>query len=195
MEVGASPSTSLGRLRLRPFFSSISLVTSYNFDFSSRYLGAPSTDSMPSAKSSATIPKSWDDKLDQETPSNGSVKPAISVRSGPMADLESSKPHVNGVTNGATNGKRKSRGSLTNGKTYKESSSSDEDNKPLVSHRDSFFPGASQVQVNVQSDQAPENLEPPTQARARLGPERRPSCEQRQIHHGQASQSHRRPDW
>jgi DNA topoisomerase-1 len=63
--------------------------------------------------------------MDAEIPSGDHVEPGISIRNGPM-DVDEAP------TNGA-NGKRKSRGSLTNGnsKTYKEASSS-EDEKPLV---------------------------------------------------------------
>jgi DNA topoisomerase-1 len=62
--------------------------------------------------------------MDVETPSSDQVQPGISIRNGPM---EVDEPQ----TNGNAHGKRKSRGSLPNGKTYKDASS-EEDDKPLV---------------------------------------------------------------
>ena len=59
--------------------------------------------------------------------SSKQVDPGVSVRNGPVEEMDIDKP----VANGATNGKRKSRNSLQNGKSYKESSS-DEDDKPMV---------------------------------------------------------------
>jgi DNA topoisomerase-1 len=47
---------------------------------------------------------------------------------GPVQDMDVDSP----AANGNINGKRKSRNSLTNGKTYKEETSSEEDDKPLV---------------------------------------------------------------
>jgi len=74
--------------------------------------------------------------MDKETASNRDVHPGISVRMGPVEEMD-----VDGAdghtlhANGVANGKRKSRGSLTNGKSYKEASSSEEDeDKPLVRH-------------------------------------------------------------
>lgn len=71
--------------------------------------------------------------MDKQLPSNGTVNPGISIRHGPVEDtnMDDGPPVTNGATNGAANGKRKSRGSIS--KTYKEATSSDEDeNKPLV---------------------------------------------------------------
>lgn len=80
--------------------------------------------------SATTIPKSLDAKLDKEIPSNGHLNPGVSVRSGPVEDMEVDKPHTNGVANG-----KRSRNSMTNGKTYKEATSSEEDDDaPLVRH-------------------------------------------------------------
>jgi len=64
--------------------------------------------------------------MDKETPSNGHVEPGVSIRMGPIEEMDVDTP----VTNGNANGKRKARSSLTN--TYKEASSSEEDDKPLV---------------------------------------------------------------
>jgi DNA topoisomerase-1 len=67
--------------------------------------------------------------MDKRNPSNGHVEPGISIRMGPVEDMDVDSPAVG---NGHLNGKRKSRGSTTNGKTYKEASSSSDDDKPLV---------------------------------------------------------------
>jgi DNA topoisomerase-1 len=66
--------------------------------------------------------------MDKVNPSNGTVDPGVSIRMGPVEEMDIDEP----VTNGNANGKRKSRGSLTNGRSYKEASSSDDDDKPLV---------------------------------------------------------------
>lgn len=69
--------------------------------------------------------------MDKQVPSNGHVEPGISIRMGPVDDMDVDAPATNANVNGA-NGKRKARGSLNNGKTYKDASSSEEDDKPLV---------------------------------------------------------------
>jgi DNA topoisomerase-1 len=79
-------------------------------------------------KSADNIPKSVDKKMDEQMPSNGHVEPGISVRMGPVEDMDVDTPSANGTSNG----KRKARSSLTGAKTYKEASSSDDDDKPLV---------------------------------------------------------------
>lgn len=66
--------------------------------------------------------------MDKQVPSNGHVEPGISIRMGPVDDMDVDPP----VTNGNANAKRKARSSATNGKTYKDASSSDEDDKPIV---------------------------------------------------------------
>lgn len=81
----------------------------------------------PTVKSDARIPKQVDESLDKQIPSNGHVEPGVSIRMGPVEEMDvDSAP-----TNGNINGKRKARISLTNGKSYKEDSSEDDD-KPLV---------------------------------------------------------------
>lgn len=65
--------------------------------------------------------------MDKQVPSNGHVEPGISIRMGPVDKMDVDAP------NGNANGKRKSRGSIPTGKSYKEQSSSeDDDDKPLV---------------------------------------------------------------
>ena len=66
--------------------------------------------------------------MDKEIPSNGHLDPGISIRMGPVEDMDVDNERP--VANGAANGKRKSRGSLQ--KSYKEATSSDEDDEPLV---------------------------------------------------------------
>ena len=70
-----------------------------------------------------------DKAMDAVSPSSDHVEPGVSIRMGPM---EVDPPATNGTANGGANGKRKARGSLPNGKTYKDASSSEEDDKPLV---------------------------------------------------------------
>ncbi|KAH6848911.1 DNA topoisomerase 1 [Alternaria alternata] len=82
------------------------------------------------AKSNAEITKEEDKKMDAEVPSNGHVEPGISIRMGPVADDD--KMDVDAPE---TNGKRKSRSSVTNGKSYKDASSSEDDDKPLSKRR------------------------------------------------------------
>jgi DNA topoisomerase-1 len=81
-----------------------------------------------SAKSAERIPADVDKKMDAGAPSNGHVEPGISIRMGPVDDMDVDAP----ATNGNANGKRKARVSMTNGKSYKDASSSEEDDKPLV---------------------------------------------------------------
>ena len=64
--------------------------------------------------------------MDKNTSSNGHLNAGISIRMGPVEEMDVDGPHVNGHTNG----KRKSRGSIGAKKTYKEDSS--DDDKPLV---------------------------------------------------------------
>jgi hypothetical protein len=80
-------------------------------------------------KSSATIPKSVDKAMDKANPSNGNLNAGISIRNGPVVekmDVDEQAP----ATNGTSNGKRKSRGSIQ--KKYKEATSSEDDDIPLV---------------------------------------------------------------
>ncbi|KAH7408345.1 DNA topoisomerase 1 [Phaeosphaeria sp. MPI-PUGE-AT-0046c] len=83
------------------------------------------------AISSERISKTEDQALDKQVPSNGHVEPGISIRMGPVDKMDVDAP----ATNGAANGKRKARNSITNGKSYKDASSSDEDDKPLNKRR------------------------------------------------------------
>jgi DNA topoisomerase-1 len=82
------------------------------------------------AKSAASISKRVDKALDKAHPSSKSVQPAISLRNGPVDEMDVDEPQING----SANGKRKSRGSLGTKAKYKEESSSDTDDLPLVCH-------------------------------------------------------------
>ena len=69
--------------------------------------------------------------MDKETPSTSHLQPGISLRNGPMDDMDLDEPLANGVANG----KRKSRGSITQ-KSYKVFSDSEDDSDaPLVTSR------------------------------------------------------------
>ena len=89
--------------------------------------------------SAETIPKSVDDAMDKAIPSNGHMKPGISIRNGPVEDNDHQMPDVNGAEMNGSTSKRKSRGSLTK-PSYAEADASDEDDQPLV--RLSSFPCA-----------------------------------------------------
>ena len=81
------------------------------------------------------IAKSIDKAMDKAIPSNGHLEPGLSIRNGPLEEMEidDNDQPPKGDTNGHVTGKRKSRQSLSNSKTYKEASSGSEDDaKPLV---------------------------------------------------------------
>ena len=84
--------------------------------------------SVDTVKSNERISKAVDKALDAQIPSNGPVNPGISIRMGPVDDMEVDEP----VTNGNANAKRKARTSIPNAKSYKDASSSEDDGKPLV---------------------------------------------------------------
>lgn len=74
--------------------------------------------------------------------SNGHVNPGVSVRMGPVDVMDVDEPeHEGPQVNGNASGKRKSRGSLNQIKSYKEASESDQDDdKPLVCDSRAFSP-------------------------------------------------------
>jgi DNA topoisomerase-1 len=80
------------------------------------------------AVSKERITPDVDKAMDKELPSNGHVAPGISIRMGPVDDMEIDPPATNG------NAKRKARTSITKSKTYKDASGSEDDVKPLVRH-------------------------------------------------------------
>jgi hypothetical protein len=89
-------------------------------------------DNPPTAKSNERISPEDVKKMDAEVPHTDHVEPGISIRMGPV-DAEDKMDVDVPETNGNTNGKRKARSSITNSKSYKDASSSEEDDKPLVS--------------------------------------------------------------
>lgn len=67
--------------------------------------------------------------MDKANPPNGDLDAGISIRNGPVVedmDVDEQAP----ATNGSSNGKRKSRGSIQ--KKYKEETSSEDEDVPLV---------------------------------------------------------------
>ena len=75
--------------------------------------------------------------MDKAYPSGNTVQPGISLRNGPVEEMDVDEPPTKGIqSNGAANGKRKGRQTLSNGKGYKEATSDEEDDKPLVSDCD-----------------------------------------------------------
>ena len=72
--------------------------------------------------------------MDKGIQSNGHVEPGISLRMGPVEQMDVDGPdYQTSHVNGTSTVKRKSRGSLSKGKTYKEpTSSEDDDDEPLV---------------------------------------------------------------
>ncbi|KAL1639952.1 DNA topoisomerase 1 [Diplodia intermedia] len=98
------------------------------------------------AMSADTIPKNVDSTMDRQVPSsNGQLEVGISIRNGPVREMDIDEP------NGVANGKRKQRASI-NGKSYKESSSSDEDDKPLSKRRKTSSPKATSASDSELSD-------------------------------------------
>jgi DNA topoisomerase-1 len=70
--------------------------------------------------------------MDREVPSSKDLPTGISIRNGPVEEMDVDKPDISQV-NGTVTGKRKSRGSLV--KNYAEANSAsddDDDDKPLV---------------------------------------------------------------
>lgn len=90
------------------------------------------TDSTAAVKSKDTISKSVDAAMDKANGNTNGVTAGISIRNGPVDEMD-----VDGPVNGAVTGKRKSRGSIPNGKSYKDAS--DSDDAPIVSCMFSFL--------------------------------------------------------
>ncbi len=71
--------------------------------------------------------------MDRANPSADTVQPGISLRYGPLEEMDVDELPTKGMqTNSNVTGKRKARQGLSNGTTYKEASSDEEDDKPLV---------------------------------------------------------------
>lgn len=107
------------------------------------------------AVSNETISKEVDKAMDKQLPANGHIEPGISIRMGPVDNMDVDAP------NGTANGKRKSRGSIPTA-TYKEQSASEDDeDKPLSKRR-----RTSQQAKPVQGDSDSELSDVPLKARA-----------------------------
>jgi len=107
------------------------------------------------ALSKDTIPKAVDKAMDKQLPANGHVEPGISIRMGPVDDMDVDAP------NGTANGKRKSRGSIPTTSYKERSGSEDEDDKPLSKRR-----RTSQQAKHTQADSDSELSDVPLKARA-----------------------------
>ena len=93
-------------------------------------------DSLPSLAhapllSENKISKSVDAAMDKALPSNGEVKPGISLMNGPVMEVDTEMKDADGDVNGSGPSKRKSRGSLAR-PSYAEPESSEDDDQPLV---------------------------------------------------------------
>ncbi|KAG9204183.1 DNA topoisomerase 1 [Epicoccum nigrum] len=107
------------------------------------------------ALSKDTIPKAVDKAMDKQLPANGHVEPGISIRMGPVDNMDIDAP------NGTANGKRKSRGSIPTTSYKERSGSEDEDDKPLSKRR-----RTSQQAKYTQADSDSELSDVPLKARA-----------------------------
>ena len=86
----------------------------------------------PASKSDVIVPKSLDKAIDKANPVPKNAAPGISIRNGPMVEMEIDGSAVNGTeVNGIAGSKRKARNSTGQKKSYKEASD-EEDDKPMV---------------------------------------------------------------
>ena len=84
------------------------------------------------SKSKDIIPKSVDKAMDKSNPACKNAAPGISIRNGPVEERDGVEaPHISS--------KRKARETMNNGTSYKEARESEEDDKPLVSHKQPLF--------------------------------------------------------
>lgn len=76
--------------------------------------------------------------MDRANPPAKNAAPGISIRNGPVVEMDIDGPSINGVEiNGRDSGKRKARNSIGNRKSYKEATDEDDDDeKPLVHQYD-----------------------------------------------------------
>ncbi|KAI9735649.1 MAG: DNA topoisomerase 1 [Cirrosporium novae-zelandiae] len=88
-------------------------------------------DGPKSLLSKEKIPKSLDKAINSKMPTNGNAEPGISIRNGPVEEMDIDGPQMNGdYVNGT---KRKARRSTA--VSYKERDTSDEDEGPLIKRR------------------------------------------------------------
>ncbi|KAL8670730.1 MAG: hypothetical protein Q9168_004757 [Polycauliona sp. 1 TL-2023] len=79
-------------------------------------------------RSADTIPKSLDKAMDAANKPAKHAAPGISIRNGPVDDMDIDQQP-------GTNGKRKGRASMTNGRSYRDASDDSEEDKPLSKRR------------------------------------------------------------
>ena len=93
--------------------------------------------------------------MDRALPSNREVLPGVSIRNGPVQEVDTTMADANGVDMNGGPVKRKGRESLTR-PSYVDVETSEEDDKPLVRTAGATF--CSPVSVaNTDSEQAPKD--------------------------------------
>ncbi|KAL2041401.1 hypothetical protein N7G274_005783 [Stereocaulon virgatum] len=102
-------------------------------------------------KSSDIIPKSVDRAMDKANPPVANGAPGISIRNGPMDQMEIDRPEINGKASS----KRKSRGSMGKGRSYKEASDEEDEDEGPLSKRRRISKGKKKVDPDSDSDEAP----------------------------------------
>ncbi|KAK3178962.1 hypothetical protein OEA41_001100 [Lepraria neglecta] len=102
-------------------------------------------------KSNDIIPKSVDKAMDKANPPAANGAPGISIRNGPMDEMEIDGPEVNGKASS----KRKSRGSMGKGKSYKKASDEDDEDEEPLSKRRRVSKGKKKVDSDSDSDDTP----------------------------------------
>lgn len=102
-------------------------------------------------KSKDIISESVDKAMDKANPPAAHGAPGISIRNGPVDEMEIDEP----AASGNANGKRKSRSSMGNGKSYKEASEEDDEEEKPLSKRRRVSKGKNKAEVASDSDDAP----------------------------------------
>ena len=86
---------------------------------------------VPHTLSKDVIHETVDRAMDRAVPPNGDVLPGISIRNGPVQEVDTPMPDANGVEANGGPAKRKIRESLMK-PSYADAETSEEDDKPLV---------------------------------------------------------------
>ena len=71
--------------------------------------------------------------MDKANPAGKNTAPGISIRNGPVEEMDVDGPGMHGHAPNGT-AKRKVRNSMGNEKTYKETSDDEDDDRPLVGY-------------------------------------------------------------
>ena len=78
--------------------------------------------------------------MDKANPTPKNAAPGISIRNGPLVEMDIDEPNVNGLEAEVHgNSKRKARNSKGNRKSYKVASDDDDDDQPLVGQPNSLL--------------------------------------------------------